>query len=136
MKKISISEGEWNIMNVLWTRSPRTIMQITAELKDVTGWSKNTVITMLGRLEAKGVVHYKEGKRAKQYYPSVARARVAMEATESFLNKVYQGSLGMMVNTMVSQQGLKTEEIEELYEILRRAEEDMRKETASQAGGK
>jgi BlaI family penicillinase repressor len=36
-------------------------MELTSALREETGWGKHTVITMLSRLEAKGVVHHQEG---------------------------------------------------------------------------
>ena len=126
MKKINLSDGEWTIMNVLWETAPRTITQLTAALKEATGWSKHTIITMLGRMESKGAVRYEEGSRAKQYYPAVERKETALGETQSFLEKVYSGSLGLMVNTMVEKNSLSKEEIDELYSILRKAEEEVK----------
>ena len=54
--KTELSDGEWTLMKVLWDQAPLTIMQLTAALKETTGWSKNVVITMLDRLEKKGAV--------------------------------------------------------------------------------
>ena len=51
--QVNLSDSEWKLMNRLWEQSPRTIMDLTASLKEDTGWSKNTVITMLSRLEAR-----------------------------------------------------------------------------------
>ena len=65
-KQISLSDSEWKLMNRLWERSPMTIMELTAALRAETGWAKNTVITMLSRLEAKGAVRPEQGERAKQ----------------------------------------------------------------------
>ena len=59
--QVNLSDSEWKLMNRLWEQSPRTIMELTASLKEDTGWSKNTVITMLARLEAKGAVRHEEG---------------------------------------------------------------------------
>ncbi|MFA5528886.1 MAG: BlaI/MecI/CopY family transcriptional regulator [Peptostreptococcales bacterium] len=123
MKRINLSDGEWNIMNVLWETAPQTITQLTTALKKSTGWSKHTIITMLGRMESKGAVRYEQGIRAKQYYPAVEQIETAIEETENFLDKVYSGSLGLMVNTMVEKNSLSKEEIDELYAILKRAEE-------------
>lgn len=106
MKKINLSDGEWNIMNVLWEAAPRTITQLTSALKDSTGWSKHTVITMLGHMESKGAVRYEEGAKVKRYYPAVEQTETALGETESFLEKVYAGSLGLMVNTMVEKNSL------------------------------
>ena len=55
-RKVSLSDGEWRIMNLLWENPPQTIMELVRALKKDTGWSKNTVITMLNRLEAKSAV--------------------------------------------------------------------------------
>ena len=111
-------------MNVLWEAAPRTITQLTAALKESTGWSKNTIITMLIRMESKGAVRYEQGAKAKQYYTAVERTETALEETENFLDKVYSGSLGLMVNTMVEKNSLSKKEIDELYAILKRAEEE------------
>jgi BlaI family penicillinase repressor len=124
MKRINLSDGEWNIMNILWDTAPQTITQLTAALKESTGWSKHTIITMLGRMESKGSVRYEEGIRAKQYYPAVERAETVLGETESFLDKVYSGSLGLLINTMVEKNSLSKREIDELYAILKKAEEE------------
>ncbi len=120
---MNLSDGEWKLMNRLWQDGPYTIMQLTEALKSETGWSKHTVITMLARLEAKGAVRHEDGERAKRYYPAVVREAISAAETENFLSKVYNGRLGSMVNAMVDQKALSKQEIEELYEILKRAEE-------------
>lgn len=124
MKQVSLSDGEWKIMNLLWESSPYTIMQLVAKLKDDTGWSKHTIITMLSRLEAKKAVYYKEGERAKKYYPLIDREATALQETNSFLEKVYAGSLGLMLNAFVGKQNLSQEERQELYDILKKGQED------------
>lgn len=122
-KKIGLSDGEWKLMNLLWEQSPRTIAQLVKELESETGWKKNTVFVMLSRLEEKGAVRFEEGGRSRQYYPVMVREDAAARETESFLAKVYGGSLQMMVSSMAGQKALSRQDIDELYEILRRAEE-------------
>ena len=118
--KVNLSDSEWKLMNHLWTAAPLTIMELTAAVKDETGWSKNTVITMLDRLASKGAVRYKAG-RARQYYPAVARADAARAETENFLSKVYGGSLGLMVSNLVETRALSEADIAELSAILEKA---------------
>ena len=121
--KTLLTDAEWKIISLLWEQSPQTITQLTAALKAGTGWTKHTVISLLGRMEAKGAVHYTEGGRAKQYYPDLNREEAMLQETESFLDKVFQGHMGVMLNTMVNQKALSREEIDEMYEILKKAEE-------------
>ena len=119
--KINLSDSEWRLMNRLWDRSPMTITELTAALREDTGWTKNTIITMLSRLEAKGAVRYEEGGRAKQYFPTVDREDAARAETKSFLSKVYGGSLGLMVSNLVESHALTEADIAELSAILEKA---------------
>lgn len=118
-----MSEAEWKVMSLLWEEAPQTMMQVTSHFKETTGWTKHTVMTFLKRMEEKGAIYYEEGGRAKLYYPKIDRREAVLQETEGFLDKVFDGRMGLMLNTMVEQQALSREEIAELYEILRRAEE-------------
>ena len=108
-------------MNKLWDASPRTITELTAALRGDTGWSKNTVITMLSRLDAKQAVYYEAGLRAKQYYPAVTREEAIREESESVLEKV--GSVGLLMSAMVESRKLTESDLAELSAILERAKE-------------
>ncbi|MDE6950095.1 MAG: BlaI/MecI/CopY family transcriptional regulator [Lachnospiraceae bacterium] len=122
MKKVNLSDAEWKLMNLLWESEPRTIMQLTNELKTETGWTKHTVISFLKRMQEKGAVHYEDGEKAKLYYPDLKREEAALRETEDFLERVFQGRMGMMINTMVQQKALSKEELAELHKILEQAE--------------
>ena len=122
---LSLSDGEWKLMNLLWEDSPRTVAQLVKATADDTGWSKATIFIMLGRMAEKGAVIVREGARAKQHYAAVPRDQIAARETEQFLNKVYHGSLQLMVSSMAGQKALSQEDIDELYEILRRAEQEV-----------
>ena len=102
---------------------PPDHQELTADLREETGWSKNTIITMLSRLEAKGAVGHEEGARAKAYYPAVDRETAARAETESFLGKVYGGSLGLLVSAMVESRALTEEDLAELSAILEKGGE-------------
>lgn len=124
MNKVNLSESEWKIMTKLWESGRLTIMQLTAELKAETGWTKNTVITFLKRMEEKGAVAYDQGERAKLYYPLIERGEAETVETKSFLNRVYNGSLGLMMNALIENKALSKEDISELYDILKKAEKE------------
>lgn len=124
MKKVNLSDAEWKVMNLLWEEAPRTMMQITNALKEETGWTKHTVMSFLKRMEEKGALHYAEGEKARLYYPDLKREEAALRETEDFLDRVFQGKMGMMLNTMVQQRALSREDLEELHKILERVGTD------------
>ena len=124
MSEVSLSDGEWKIMRLLWSHAPCTITQLVAFLRNDTNWSKHTVITMLSRMEKKGAVRYEEGRKAKVFYPVVDQSNITVEETKGFLDKVYDGSVSLMVNTMIGSKTLSKQEINELYRMLKQAEEE------------
>lgn len=126
---VRLSEAEWKVMNVLWEEAPQTIMGLTRRFQETTGWTKHTIMTFLKRMEDKGAVYYEAGARAKRYYPKIERKEAALQETEEFLERVFEGKMGLMLNTMVEQRALSGKEIAELHEILSRAEASCRAET-------
>lgn len=132
---IRLSEAEWKVMNVLWEEAPQTIMELTRRFRETTGWTKHTIMTFLKRMEDKGAVYYEAGARAKLYYPKIERKEAVLQETEEFLERVFDGKMGLMLNTMVEQRAFSEKEIAELHEILSRAEAACRAEAEERKEG-
>lgn len=124
MEQMKLTSSEWNVLNCLWEHSPRTVMQIVGELEQAVGWARSTTITTLHRMEAKGLVRCEQAARGKAYIPLVEREQAALVETHSFLDRVYQGSVGMMMRAMAKQEGLSREQIAQLRAILDEAEQE------------
>lgn len=125
---ISLSPGEWRVMEVLW-QGDATLMELVRALGASAGWAKSTVTTMVRRMEAKGlVVHRENGRGAKLFHAAVEREQVAAAETDSLLSRVYRGSVGLMVNAMAERGSLTREDIDELYAVLERAEREQQQE--------
>ena len=124
MEEIKLAASEWNILNCLWEHSPRTVMQISNELEKTVGWARSTAITTLHRMEAKGLVRCEQAGRGTAYIPLVERDQASLAETKSFLDRVYQGSVGMMMSAMAKQEGLSLEQIAQLRAILDDAEKE------------
>lgn len=121
---VSLSAGEWQVMEALW-EGPKTLMELVLLLKDRVGWAKSTVTTMVRRMEEKGLVSYDQEGRTKTFRAAVSREEAAAAETESLLQRAYHGSVGLLVNTLAQREALSREDIDELYAILRKAEEDV-----------
>lgn len=122
--KTELSDGEWRLMKVLWSSGSMTIAQLTGALKEGTGWSRHTVISMLSRLETKGVVRYQSNGRAKVYSPVLRQGDAVQREANRFLNKVFDGRIGVMLNAMMDSCPLTREDLEELSAILEKAKEE------------
>lgn len=122
MEKLkSVTPSEWPIMELLW-QSPRTLMELVAELTKSMRWSKSTITTMLRRMEDKGLITYHTEGRTKIFRPAVSREEVTARETDTLLNRAYHGSIGLLVSAMAHHNRLSKTDIEELYAILKEAE--------------
>ena len=118
-----LSEAEWHVLESLWAESPQVGSQIVADMERRKGWSRSTTLTMLRRMTDKGLISCDDSGKMKTYASLVLREEAVKKETESFLNRVYQGSVSMLLNSFVEKQKLSAGEIEELREILDQAEE-------------
>lgn len=123
LSHVSLTSAEWNLMECLWEASPRTGREAVEDLKKRVGWSRSTTLTMLRRMSEKGLIACKEQGGVKTYTPTLKRKEAVIRETDDFLNRVYRGSVSLMLNTMVKKQSLTREEIQKLYAILQEAEE-------------
>ena len=122
-KRSVLTQSEWLIMEQLW-KSSLTLMELVSVLGDSVGWSKSTVATMVRRMEEKGVISYEEHGRTKVFSPAVTREEVSVQETKSLLQRAYNGSIGPLVSAMARNHSLTKADIDELYEILKKAEEE------------
>ncbi|MGO5024166.1 BlaI/MecI/CopY family transcriptional regulator [Lawsonibacter sp. LCP25S3_G6] len=124
MEEKVLTNSEWYVMDCLWAQAPMTVMELAAALEQRIGWAKSTTITTLHRMEEKGLIRCEIVGRTRRYYPTLEQKLARRQETRSFLERVYQGSVGLMVSAMTQDRALSREEIDELYAILRRAKEE------------
>ena len=126
MDKMILSDGEWKIMNVLWDSEPMCLTTLVSSLEGEVEWTKSTVFVMLKRLVSKGAVKLEEDGRSKLYSPIIERDETSLKETDSFLKRVYNGSIGMMLSSLAGQKALSECEIMELRRILDEAEKNVK----------
>ena len=122
-EKQRLTSTEWEVYECLWASSPMTLTQIANALTLRTGWTRSTGETLVRRMADKGLLRWEQGARARLYYPVIDRADAVVRETRGFLQKVFGGSVGLLVNTLAEREELSQEEIGQLYEALRKLEE-------------
>ena len=121
--KTKLSDGEWALMKVLWKASPMTITQLTAALKEETGWSKHTVTTLLKRMLEKKTVTMDDTGPVRHYMPAIAKEDVAREETHSLLRRLFSGKASLLVSNLVEDGQLSEEDLSELMRMIRSKKE-------------
>ncbi len=114
-----ITDAEWLIMKVLWEKSPLKNREIVEAVSKKSSWSNKTIETLLKRLVDKGAVGYNHANsKAREYYPVVSQEECIRVENETFLKKVYDGSVSMMMANFLKHQKLSREEIQKLKRMI------------------
>lgn len=114
----NISDAEWEVMKVLWARSPRSANEIIQALEDHSEWKPKTVRTLLNRLVQKQAAAFTQDGKVYAYYPLVSEEDCVKTETRSFLNRIHGGAFKPMLANFLREEPLTAEEIGELKKIL------------------
>ena len=99
MPDFPITDSEREIMEILWQCGESvTVSEIMERLEEKRGWKLTTVLTFLTRLSKKGAVEIRSGTgRAKQYVALLSKQAYTQQATDAFVQTVFDGSMDNLV---------------------------------------
>jgi len=118
-----IGESEWYVMKALWcSPAPLSGNDIVKAVSQQTDWSQSTILTMLRRLVGKNAVGIRKQK-VNMYYPLVNESDVVRIETNMFLNRVYQGSVNLLMKNFIDSGNISNQELETLKKMLDKADE-------------
>jgi BlaI family penicillinase repressor len=119
MKLSQISDAEWEVMEVIWSRSPLTANEIIEGLRPRNSWAPTTIRTMLARLVDKKIVAIQKHEGSMSFRPLVSREECVHRESESFVERVFGGATNPLLLHFVKKADLSPEEIRELQKILK-----------------
>ncbi|WML33146.1 BlaI/MecI/CopY family transcriptional regulator [Clostridium sp. OS1-26] len=114
-----ISAAEWEVMKLLWKSKTLTSEKIINSLSGKMNWSTQTIKTFITRLVKKEAIGFEKVGRTYNYYPLISEDECVKAENESFLEKVYDGAIGMLFTKFLEAESLSEKEIEELEQILK-----------------
>jgi BlaI family penicillinase repressor len=120
-----ISDTEWEIMRILWAQHPLTAGEVIEQLAAADpDWHPKTARTLLARLVQKKALGYEARGRTYVYSPLVGEQECVATASDSFLERVFGGSLEPMLAHFVRRQRLAKNELSELRNLLEETAEN------------
>ncbi len=121
-REINIAETEWQVMEILWKTPGATIGEIREGLSD-TGWSDSTIKTLVRRLVQKGALKANSDAGQFQYVPQVSAEECRLRETKHLIDRVYHGSVKMLMAGLAADSELTEAETKKLMEIIDKIEE-------------
>lgn len=114
----NISESEWEVMNVLWKEAPLTANDVISSLQEQIDWKPKTVRTLLDRLVHKKVIGVNKNQRVYTFFPLYSQDECQRAEAQSFIKRIYGGTLKSMLVQFVEDDSLSEADIKELRSIL------------------
>jgi len=116
LSQVSFTDRELDVMSVLWKDGSGTVAEVREALGGRMGYT--TVLKILQILEEKGHVSHEPEGRAYRYSALVAPEQAGGSALGRILNKVFHGSVDLLVAQLVAERDMTADEIERLKAIV------------------
>jgi BlaI family penicillinase repressor len=115
---MNLSEREWSVLDALWETEGAELGELVEVLYPKTGWNRNTVLTYLTRMEAKGLVRIDKDTSPHCYYAISDKESCRRRERKGFLNRVYRGAAGDMIAAFLKEEPISQEERDRLRRLL------------------
>ncbi len=116
MAKKELQPSELKVMHVIWTSAPIKASEIAARLAPETGWSKNTIYTLLTRAVNKGFVQRTDPGFICS--PLISREEVQRHENHTFLERLYNGSAKQLFARMIGDHAFSPEDLADIRAMI------------------
>ena len=121
-----LTAAQREIMEVVWQRGEVTVSEMRDALTGRRDLARNTVWTMMMRLEEKGWLKHREDGRTFVYSANVPRTVSLGEKVVHLVDRFLAGSPEEMVTALIEYRGLTHDEGERIRAMIEEAEAKMK----------
>lgn len=119
----ALAEGQLEIMNIFWDHGEATVGEVWKRLGERRPVARNTVQTMITRLEEKGWLKQRPIGQVFHYAAAQPRGRTMGTLVSRIVETAFKGSAEGLVQALVEGRGVSREEAARIRAILKKAEE-------------
>src|SRR3954466_4663318 len=116
MDELSLGDRELDVMGVLWDFGDGTVTEVRDRLN--AGLAYTTVLTILRKLEAKGLVRPTVEGKAHRYVPRVARKKARRTVLGRLIDKLFDGSPEQLLAHLVDDHDLTPAQVKRIKQRL------------------
>ena len=116
-----LTPAEFDVMKILWQLRRGTVAEVRAEhaRQFSSDLAYTTVMTLLGRLAAKGAVKVDRARQPFVYKPALKRESIVRERLRAFLDACFDGEAESLILHLVEDESLSLEELRRIQKKLK-----------------
>jgi BlaI family transcriptional regulator, penicillinase repressor len=118
----SLSESQREIMEIVWDRGEVSAVEVREILAAKRDLAKNTVRTLLERMETKGWLRHRENGRTYLYSAMQAREASIGQKVLEVVEHICGGSPETLVSALLDYRGLRSDELKRIRKLLDQAQ--------------
>jgi len=117
-----LSEAQLEIMNVVWDAGEVSVTAMWQTLAERRRLARNTVQTLMSRLEEKGWLRHREDGNAFHYRAAIDRSRARRQLARRLVDTVFAGSAEGLVLALIDGGGISPDEAARIRRLIRKEE--------------
>ena len=117
-----LSPAQRQIMEIVWERGEVTALEVRQLLGESRKVARNTVRTLLERMEDKGWLNHREQGRTFFYSAARPREETIGQKVRQFVETMCGGSAETLVSALLDYRGLRPEELKRIRRMLDEAQ--------------
>ena len=117
--QIRLGRVELQIMNVVWEKGTATVHDVKDALSRGRKPAYSTILTMMRKLEAKGYLEHDVDERTYVYRPTISRKVVRHGILGDILDRLFEGSPSLLLNSLVEQNRLTEKELRKIRKLIK-----------------
>jgi predicted transcriptional regulator len=116
LDELSLGDRELDVMSVLWEIGDGTVTEVRERLPADLAYT--TVLTILRKLETKGLVRHTVEGKAHRYIPRVAQKNARRTVLGRLIDKLFDGSPEQLLAHLVDDHNLTPAQVKRMRESL------------------
>jgi BlaI family penicillinase repressor len=113
---------ELDVLQYIADHHPITVREVASHFANTSGQARTTVLTVMGRLRAKGYLKRRKSGGLHRYTPTIPKAELLQRMVGDFVDEVLGGSVSPFVAYLTRSSLLNDDEVRKLAQLLKRIE--------------
>jgi BlaI family transcriptional regulator, penicillinase repressor len=118
------SDAQWEVLNIIWDRGEATVGEIWQAFSAQRAVARNTVLTLVARLEEKGWLRRRAEGNLLHYSATIDQQTARRQVAQQLVDTAFRGSSDGLIMTLLGQSDLSTGESDRVRAMLEKARRD------------
>jgi BlaI family penicillinase repressor len=121
---VELTEGEWEIMKVVWEKEPCAAGDVQEELAKSRKWAYSTVKTLMDRMVVKGLLRIEKIRNLQLFRSCIDQVAARRGEFRKMLKRAFDGALTPMMQFLIEHEGLSKQEASDLRKLVEKSEDE------------